>query len=467
MDSTASRPDVAISGAGDHIPFVTIMSDKSHSHPLAGAGSDGHNLSRATAQEVKAGTLPALTLEHPHHWYDGTLAVAEDVAVGALHEVTQHPGRVAVSFAVGAGTAALASVLSAPVAIAATAAGLAYGGYQIYKHAPGWIHAAEGVAHPENHTQAELARDHQVLQNFGGGVTDIAAGIAGGIAYRAASSALSAALEESAEAHPIKAATTSSTAQPDDGGTVHHAATGAAGGTTGDGGTSSSAHGTYVPGHDGTAGSAHHGLTPVNARGDAAGGAPLEAPATAAMTPEEAALANSIKTTQGIFHQATREGGAGVIESTKQLYNVRFEQVTEEAGRRLITLENRTEGAFMPKGSWIATRLDASGNPVIEDGIQNSWSMQAAKILKTYQVDPSTLESSKTFVAPTRVDGPSVHMVQLDKPLEIMTKWGLMKAKIGDWLANYDFNKAAGTPGKDYAIVSSESYSQTYQPKIK
>jgi hypothetical protein len=130
-------------------------------------------------------------------------------------------------------------------------------------------------------------------------------------------------------------------------------------------------------------------------------------------------------------------------------------------------LENRTEGVLVPKGAFIATRLDAAGNPVIEDGIENSWSMQAAKIGKTYQVEPATLENSTGFVAPTRVDGPSVHMVKLDQPTDIITKWGAMKGKIGDWLANYDFDKTTGTPGKDYAIVSGPSYSQTYQPKPK
>jgi hypothetical protein len=39
-----------------------------------------------------------------------------------------------------------------------------------------------------------------------------------------------------------------------------------------------------------------------------------------------------------------------------------------------------------------------------------------------------------------------------------------MKGKIGDWLANYDYDKTSGTPGKDYAIVSGPSYKETYQP---
>jgi len=469
MDCPANTADARCATATEHVPFFTLFSDNGKDHPLAGhtAGSDSAHGQQATANLVKAGTLPPVQIEQHgqahHHWYDAPLEIGEDLAVGAYHEVTQHPGRVALSFAIGVGTAAIASAVSAPVAIAATVAGLGYGAYQIYEHAPGWIHAVEGIAHPENHTLSELAKDHKVAQDFGGGVTDIAAGIAGGVAYRYASSAIAQALEESANAHPVKTAATSSTTT-DDGGTTQHAVNGAAAGNTGDGGAGH--HAAVVPGQDTNA---HHAATVAGTNG---GDGKLpevasQASAPAALTPEEQAMANSVKATQSIFRGATADGGSGVVESTKQLYNVRFEPVTEDAGRTLITLENRTTGALVPKGNWIATRLDASGNPVIEDGIQNSWSIQPAKLLKTYQIGQEALDAGKPFVAATRTDGPSVHMVQLDKPLEIMTKWGSMKAKIGDWLANYDYNHAAGQPGNDYAIVSKESYSQTYQPKVK
>lgn len=496
MDCITQPADAkACNAPTDKLSIAQVHDQPGDPKQASGSGpADKHVQAAASAAEVQAGTLPHLTIEQggqikaaaapkpEHHWYTGAMAVVEDIGEGAYKEVTQHPLRVAESFAIGAGTAAVASLVATPVAIGLTAAAATYGAYELYKHVPGWVQAAKELNHPENYNDALVAEAHHTWENFGGGATDLAAGIAGGVAYRAASSAISQALEETADAHPVKTAAAASTTNndggassqatptPGDGGASGHA-TSAAGVATANPTDGGSAHGAVTTGHEGSA--AHHALTAGQTE-ETPSGADLPAPASGAdaaagpaMTPEEVALANSVKSSQGIFSEAAEDGGKGVVESTKQLYNVRFEKVTEDAGRRLFTLENRSEGVLVPKGAFIATRLDGAGNPVIEDGIQNSWSMQAAKIGKTYQVDPATLEGSTDFVAPTRVDGPSVHMVQLDKPAEIITKWGVMKAKIGDWLANYDYNQANGTPGNDYAIVSGESYKQTYQPKVK
>lgn len=186
--------------------------------------------------------------------------------------------------------------------------------------------------------------------------------------------------------------------------------------------------------------------------------AKVDAP-TPAIAPE---IAESVAGTQGIVNAAAKSDA--VIPMRKQLYNVQFEQVTEPGGRMIQTLENRVTGELAPQGSWIATRLDAAGKPVIEDGIVNSWPMEAAKVTKTYNVTIDELQATTRLIAPTRVDGPTVHMVQLTEPISITTKWGPMKGKAGDWLANYDFNPVTGQAGRSYAIISAESYSQTYQP---
>ncbi|MBU6452812.1 MAG: hypothetical protein KGS72_13580 [Cyanobacteria bacterium REEB67] len=521
--------DTAQHQASDGSALSEHVNDLAKAQPN-GTGDAGkvHN-SDATAKAVSAGTLPAVSInfegqpkeaaiaqapaahaatQPEHHWYSGAIAVTEDLAKGAYHELKDHPLRVAESFAIGAGAAALATVVAPEVAIAATVAGLGYGAYQIGKNAGTWIKSAEAVASPDGHSAEEMAKAHKSLEGVGAGATDLAAGVAGGLAYRAAASAISSAMN-SGEAGEASEANSGQAGDGDANGPKtpvednvqkpglsgdHHikAATGASTANTADGGS-----GSATPGDGGASGhatvvQAHHAVTAGVVGGDpssegAAGAdsaglgkpvlvkepvvkAPIEAPAVkapveapaAALTPEQMALANSVKNSQSIFDAANSEGG--VVESTKQLYNVRFDKVTEDAGRRIFTLENRTEGVIVPKGAFVATRLDAAGNPVIEDGITNSWSMQAPKIAKTYQVDPATLENSDGFVAPTKVGGPSVHMVQLDKPTSIITAWGEMKGKVGDWLANYDFDKASGTPGKDYAIVSGPSYKETYQP---
>lgn len=172
-------------------------------------------------------------------------------------------------------------------------------------------------------------------------------------------------------------------------------------------------------------------------------------------------LAESTARTQG-FVNAAADADA-VLPMKKQLYNARFEQITEPGGRLVQTLENAT-GEAAPQGSWIATRLDAAGNPVIEKGVVNSWPMEPAKVVKTYNVTLDELQATTRLIAPTRVDGPIVHMVQLKEPITIITKWGPMSGKAGDWLANCDFDPATGQAGKSYAIVTAESYAQTYQP---
>jgi len=177
-----------------------------------------------------------------------------------------------------------------------------------------------------------------------------------------------------------------------------------------------------------------------------------ETPGAAELTVEQ-----SVAKSQAVFNDSE------VVPAQKQLYEVRFRKVTDPAGEKVPTLENPT-GETVQQGHWVAQRLDANGQPVIERGQVNQWPISTdAKVAKTYNVDPETLATKTEFVAPTRVDAPPVHVVQLTEPIKIQTKWGAMDGKPGDWLANYDFNATTNTPGSDYAIISGTSFDQTYK----
>lgn len=178
----------------------------------------------------------------------------------------------------------------------------------------------------------------------------------------------------------------------------------------------------------------------------------VKADATGALTVEQ-----SVAKSQSVFNDSD------VVPASKQLYEVKFRKVTDPAGEKLPTLENPA-GETVQQGHWVAQRLDASGQPVIERGQVNQWPISTdAKVAKTYNVDPETLATKTEFVAPTRVDAPPVHVVKLTEPITIQTKWGSMEGKAGDWLANYDFNTTTNTPGSDYAIISATSFDQTYK----
>jgi hypothetical protein len=168
----------------------------------------------------------------------------------------------------------------------------------------------------------------------------------------------------------------------------------------------------------------------------------------------------SIKTNQQIFQQADETND--VVPAQKQLYNVQLRKVTGANGERIPTLEN-PKGEMAKQGDWIATRLDADGQPVYERGQVNQWPIVEKKIPKTYDVDAANLKSATSLVAPTRVDGPPVPVVHLNAPLAVHTPWGHMNATSGDWLANYDYNLATKTPGTDFAVISNTSFGQTYK----
>jgi hypothetical protein len=156
-----------------------------------------------------------------------------------------------------------------------------------------------------------------------------------------------------------------------------------------------------------------------------------------------------------------------MIQARKQLYRVKFERITPEmAGEdgtvRVPTLEN-PEGQIERPEQWIATRLNPDGSPNMERGLINQWTVETKTILKTYVSTPEQLEGTSSITLPTRTDAPPVHMVPLEGPTRFMSDWG---PQVGDgtgWLANYDFDVAARTPGSSFAIITGPSFGQTYE----
>jgi hypothetical protein len=203
-------------------------------------------------------------------------------------------------------------------------------------------------------------------------------------------------------------------------------------------------------------------ITPAGADPSAAVGQPAADDAPKALTPEELELQASIARNQGLFKAAGDDDA--VMTAQKQSYNVMFKKITEPGVVK--TLENRAGEPVQP-GQWMAIRLDANGQPVIEDGITNQWPVTEKAILKAYQASPENFQQPE-FIAGTKTGGAPVHMVQLTEPITIKTPWGSMSGKAGDWLANYDYDAATGTPGNDYAIVTGTSWTQTYEavPKV-
>jgi hypothetical protein len=570
------------------------------SQEVSALHKDG-NLLKSTTKEstqslIQNGSLPDLQLangqasdakagaKEEEHWYSGALRVAHDLKEGGVDELINHPLKVLGNAAIGAAATIGAGLVAPEIALAAGAAGIAYGAYELYKHAPGWIHDAKVVANPDQYSATEQANAHAEIRGIGAGSVDMAAGIAGGFAASAAKAAIleganaATSQAERAALGPSSESTTAartgeelaSRLQADaaqagyksadayavsnlknpqeinefvqtyvsrDVNALSNLQTASEHGwfqegtesawkqaisqadrsaasiaesmpATGEqlaarlqaeaaqaGFKSTDAYAMtslknpheiteFVQGYVAKDANALQNLQTATEHGwfqegtqdawkqaisqaEKTSTTSVEATSTeAALADAEAAkaarLAESIENNQGVFRAAAEDDA--IVASKKQLYNVKFEQVTEEGGRILKTLENRVEGESVPQGKWIATRLDDAGQPVIEDGMTNSWALDAKKLAKTYQVTPEQIEAGGEFVAPTRVDGPVVHMTQLKEPITIQTPWGEMTGKPGDWLANYDFDAATGQAGKDYAIVSETSYAQTYEP---
>lgn len=133
---------------------------------------------RQSAPAVES--LPALSINSAGE-KPGYLAVARELAKGAVNELVEHPGRVlgnaAMGVAIGVGTA-----LAAPeIAVGAAVVGVGAAAYGAYKYGSEWLSSAKTVANPSGKSEAEQLKARQTLQEVGGGATDMLAGAMGGL----------------------------------------------------------------------------------------------------------------------------------------------------------------------------------------------------------------------------------------------------------------------------------------------
>ncbi len=146
------------------------------------------------AGQSQSAHLPNVELtqsEHPHHWYDGIVTVAEGVA----DEVIHHPLHVLESAAigVGVGAAALAVAAVAPeVATVAAIGGAFIGGVELLVNAPKWGFEAAVVADPDHHSASEVAAAHKDLDSLGHvSIDNLVTAVTGGLTYGIGNSVLS------------------------------------------------------------------------------------------------------------------------------------------------------------------------------------------------------------------------------------------------------------------------------------
>ena len=131
---------------------------------------------------------------------------------------------------------------------------------------------------------------------------------------------------------------------------------------------------------------------------------------------------------------------------------MRARRVTDENGEMVPTKEN-PKGELVSKGQWILQRLDSEGKPVLgANGKPDQWPIKEDKMVKTYNVPADVLKSGDGIAAVDTSAKP-VKMIVLDKDTTIETPWGPNERQERRLLANYDYDNATNTPGKDFAIV--------------
>jgi hypothetical protein len=453
--------------------------------------------------------------------------VAKGSADEILHHPLHIVESAAIGVGVGVAAVGLAAVAPEAAAVVGLA-GAAYAADQFLSHVGDWTHDAKVVANPQAYSQTEVAAAKQGAENFGAGATDVAAGVAGGIAGGYLGTAIKTALVAPVADLPPETPPNDDAPPQDDStpngpkpksSVQHaHAQQGNVANVTGQINDPSHAINGAIPidhshavgailtgnSPDGSDGDVGASLFPGEARpltdvksaaaadvppadavpvppkdsalpatpakdatvtgasdadADTAAAARAEAAAREAAA-KEALVKESVAKNQGIFADANANSDGGVLVAQKQDYNVMFRQITEPT--KIATLEN-PNGEDVQPGHWIATRLNADGSPNIERGMVNQWPVTEKTILKSYKASPDDLTQSQ-FIAGTKTDGPPVHMVQLKEPIVVNTSWGQITGRPGDWLTNYDYDSATQTAGKDYAVVSSTSFGQTYEP---
>lgn len=178
---------------------MTELNQKLHSQgiipniDITGADKEGHFTGRAHRHEVKVVASDIRAVYQPgqsNSRLQGAANIGSELYNGVYDEVAHHKDRLLISAGSGLGLGFAVDLAATPVvATALMALGLGYGGYQIYKHLPGWIRDAKVTANPQLYSHTEVEKAHQGVEGFGAGALDLGvgmvAGMAGGYAGRA------------------------------------------------------------------------------------------------------------------------------------------------------------------------------------------------------------------------------------------------------------------------------------------
>lgn len=166
------------------LPKVELVPPGANESNLGAVNHIWNNPEKLAATVASAGVL-----------HGGLADAAAEVAKGACEELTQHPERVALNFAVGAAVTAGIAVSAPWVGAAALVGGGAYAAYEVSKNAGTWIDQFSTVADASSHSQQEVQVARAGLRDFGAGAVDITAGLAGGAAAGAIVASAGAAVE--------------------------------------------------------------------------------------------------------------------------------------------------------------------------------------------------------------------------------------------------------------------------------
>jgi hypothetical protein len=118
------------------------------------------------------------------------LAVGKDLAAGAIDELTNHPGRVLVSAAIGLGVGIGASFLSPIVIGAGLVAAGGYGLYTLAHEVPAWVDAAKVISNPDDYSAQRKMQAHDTLHDLGAGTVTLVASAIGALGTAPATAAI-------------------------------------------------------------------------------------------------------------------------------------------------------------------------------------------------------------------------------------------------------------------------------------
>lgn len=148
-----------------------------------------NRLKSLSATTVAANTtLPELQITDDND--SSVMEVAKDLAVGAIDELTNHPGRVLGSAAIGLGVGIGATFVSPVVIGAGLVMAGGYGLYTLANKVPTWVDAAKVVSNPNDYSLEQKMKAHSTLQDVGAGTVTLVASAIGALGTAPATAAI-------------------------------------------------------------------------------------------------------------------------------------------------------------------------------------------------------------------------------------------------------------------------------------